>query len=93
MIKGVGIDIAHIPRFTKILEKYEVGFINKVLHKKEIDEYKDLNDIKRKSKYIASRWAYKEALVKASGFKNIIFNKVYLEKNQQGKPFLKIEEE
>jgi holo-[acyl-carrier protein] synthase len=94
LIKGVGVDITKITRFSKILkEKYAKNFLNKALHPKEILE---LNALKRedlKAKFLASRWCYKEALVKASGNKSLIFSKVYLEKDSSGKPSINFDEE
>ena len=54
-IKGIGIDLTKISRFTKIIEKYEKNFIYKVLHLKEISNYNSLNTIDQKSKFLASR--------------------------------------
>jgi holo-[acyl-carrier protein] synthase len=93
-IKGVGIDITKIPRFEKLMaQKYFENFLNKALHKKEIEEFHKLKTNELKSKYLASRWSYKEALVKATGNKKLIFSKVYLTKNEQGKPFITFDEE
>jgi holo-[acyl-carrier protein] synthase len=93
-IKGVGIDIAKIPRFTKLLDqKYINNFLNKALHPIEIQEIQKLKNNDLKAKYLASRWSFKEALVKATGDKHIIFSKVYLKKEATGKPYIKFEEE
>jgi holo-[acyl-carrier protein] synthase len=93
-IKGVGIDITKIPRFEKLMnQKYFKNFLNKALHKKEIEDFHNLKTNQLKSKYLASRWSYKEALVKATGNKKLIFSKVYLTKNQEGKPFIAFDEE
>src|SRR5690349_20411368 len=93
-IKGVGIDISKIPRFNKILnEKYAQNFLNKALHPREIEELNALKTEDLKAKYLASRWSYKEALVKASGNRQIIFSKVFLQKTPTGKPFICFEEE
>lgn len=85
LIKGVGIDIAKIPRFKKILEaKYSNNFLNKVLHTEEIKEYEKLKNLDLKSRFLASRWSFKEALVKASGNKQLTFSKVFLSKDETG---------
>jgi phosphopantetheine--protein transferase-like protein len=87
-IRGIGIDIAHISRFKKIIaDKHEQNFMKKVLHKLEIDEYNKKQCIDLKANFIASRWSVKEALVKATGNKQIIFSYVYLEKENSGKYF------
>lgn len=91
-IKGVGVDITKISRFTGIISKYESNFIYKVLHNNEIDEYKKLLTLENKSQYLASRWSFKEALVKATWNKSIIFTKTFLVKNENGKPFANFDE-
>jgi holo-[acyl-carrier protein] synthase len=92
-IKGVGVDIAKIPRFKRIIESHESSFIRKILHEKEISEYQEMKFIENKTKFLASRWSVKEALVKATGDKSIVFSKIYLQKNDDGKPFLKFDPE
>ena len=92
-IKGVGIDIAKIPRFNKLLkQKYINNFLNKSLHPNEIEEINKLKNDEMKAKFLATRWSYKESLVKATGDKGIIFSKVYLKKNENGKPFIEFDE-
>jgi phosphopantetheinyl transferase (holo-ACP synthase) len=54
-IRGVGIDVTRISRFTSIIQKFEKNFIYKVLHLKEISDYKNIESIDQKSKYLASR--------------------------------------
>lgn len=93
-IKGVGIDIAKIPRFNKLLkQKYINNFLNKALHPKEIEEINRLKNDEMKAKYLATRWSYKESLVKATGDKGITFSKVFLKKNESWKPFIEFDEE
>jgi holo-[acyl-carrier protein] synthase len=85
MIKGIGVDVSKIPRFEKILQsKHIENFVKKVLNKREIVEIEGLKTLEQKSKYLASRWAAKEALVKATGDKGITFSKVYIAKDQAG---------
>jgi phosphopantetheine--protein transferase-like protein len=84
MIKGVGVDIAQISRFKRIIEsKHCENFLRKVLHCKEIEEYRLLNE-DRRAVFLASRWCYKEALVKALGNKGLIFSSVRLVKDETG---------
>lgn len=90
MIKGIGIDIVQIKRILSITTKFEEGFLRKVLHLKEIEEYKKITNEKKKTQYLASRWAVKEALVKATGDKSIVFSNVYIDKETSGKPILKV---
>ena len=84
-IKGIGVDLVQISRITRILEgKISSRFLNRVLHVKERAEYQSFTSAKRRSEFVASRWAYKEAIVKATGNKKIIFNKVCLVKTIEG---------
>jgi phosphopantetheine--protein transferase-like protein len=87
-IKGIGVDITKVNRFFNLINKYEKNFTHKVLHLKEINEYHKLTSINMKAKFLASRWSYKEAIVKASGNKQLIFSKIYLEKNLDGIAYL-----
>lgn len=79
MIKGVGIDIIENSRIAKLL-KFETRFLNKVLHETEIKTLSEYTLDKKRIQFIASRWALKESLVKATKNKYIVFNKVYLNK-------------
>ena len=54
-IKGVGIDMTKISRFSRIIGKYENSFIHKILHMKEISQYKNITITEQKSKFLASR--------------------------------------
>ena len=54
-LRGVGIDVTRISRFTNIIQKFEKNFIYKVLHLKEISDYKTIVSIEQKSKFLASR--------------------------------------
>src|SRR5688572_28360110 len=92
-IMGIGIDMTRISRFHRLIEKYEERFVYKTLHLKEVEQYKSVSDLQQKSRFLASRWAFKEALVKATGNKAIIFSSVYIEKDVRGKPYLKIDKE
>jgi phosphopantetheine--protein transferase-like protein len=87
MIKGIGIDITHISRFKKIIQKsfFETSFLTKVLNVREQEEYNSKQTEDLKAIYIASRWSFKEALVKATGNKGLIFSKIYLTKAESGK--------
>jgi len=51
-IRGVGIDVTRISRFTNIIQKFEKNFIYKVLHLKEISEYNSINILEQKSKFL-----------------------------------------
>lgn len=80
MIKGVGIDIIENSRILNLL-KHQSRFLNKVLHESEIKILSEYVLEKKKIQFIASRWALKESLVKATKNKYIVFSKVYLNKS------------
>jgi phosphopantetheine--protein transferase-like protein len=95
MIKGIGVDISKISRFERIIKTapYLVNFLNKVLHKNEILEFNALKNDEQKSKFLASRWSVKEALVKATNNKQLIYSNIFIWKDSNGKPFIKFDED
>lgn len=46
---------------------------------------KDSEDIKMAAQFMASRWAFKEAMVKASGNRSLYYPGMYLKKVEDGK--------
>ena len=88
-ILGVGTDIASVDRMLKIVKRggtFEERFIRRVLHEREIEEYREIGDNeedkKRAAAYMASRWAFKEAMVKASGNTSLYYPGMYLKKDK-----------
>ncbi|MGB9668226.1 MAG: holo-ACP synthase [Thermosulfidibacteraceae bacterium] len=65
MIKGIGIDIVDNRRVASILEKWGDKFLKRVFGEEEL-KFIELSG--RKVEIVASRWALKEAVVKATGF-------------------------
>ncbi|RMA77474.1 holo-[acyl-carrier protein] synthase [Metamycoplasma subdolum] len=73
----IGIDLTNIKRF----ENLSLNVIKKILHKDEFKEFEKTND---KAKFLATRWAIKEAIFKADNqFKD--FSKVFLKKDEEGR--------
>lgn len=76
MIHGIGVDIVEIQRITRIFSFYKESFIRRILHP---DEYSSIPAL-HPEVFLASRFAIKEATVKALGsgftqgitFKNIV---------------------
>ncbi len=63
MILGIGIDIVQAKRIENLLNKHDEKFLNRVLTENEIA----LIPEKRKTEFIAGRFAVKEAVIKAAG--------------------------
>jgi phosphopantetheine--protein transferase-like protein len=81
---GIGVDVAHIPRFASVYARQGAPFLRKCLHPAEIEHVRtmeqQINDATTVDSalptpaaanlvaaYLASRWAVKEAMIKASG--------------------------
>ena len=65
---GVGVDITHIPRITRLIQRWESRFLQRAFAPSEIARYRSLADAVSgpcPMAYVASRWAAKEALHKA----------------------------
>ncbi len=76
-IFGHGVDIALMARFNEILKRHGERFIVKALHPKEITAFHYLTSDEAKIRFVSSRWALKEAVVKASG-KRLLFPEMLL---------------
>ena len=86
MIFGIGVDLCDITRIKKLYEKYDDKFARKILTDKEFKQFK-----KRAipEQFLATRFAAKEAAVKAlgTGFSNgIWFQSVEISNQESGKP-------
>ncbi|TNV75148.1 hypothetical protein FGO68_gene14064 [Halteria grandinella] len=100
-IFGVGTDICSVQRMTHMIDRgpqFLDRFLKRVLHDQEIEEFKKINqsqeDVKQAGQYLASRWAFKEAMVKASGNTGLYYPGMYLKKGEnKGKPMPTIEGE
>ena len=72
MILGIGIDHVDILRINMILEKYPEKFAKRVLGKRELGAYEKIlfsgmRSKEKANKFIAKRFAAKEAISKAFG--------------------------
>lgn len=85
MIVGLGIDLVEISRIRKAHERFGLLFAKKILHQHELDSMPP-NPVD----FLASRFAAKEAAVKAlgTGFRGIWFQDLYVEKQANGQPGL-----
>lgn len=79
MIKGIGVDIVKISRFSNA----STHFIDRILTQKEKEEYSKRED---KVKYLASRFAAKEAYFKAS--QDIHYLSISILNKDNGAPYI-----
>ncbi|MBD8026489.1 holo-ACP synthase [Ureibacillus sp. Re31] len=89
MIKGIGLDIAEIPRIKKAMERSE-KFQNRILSERELELFHQLSE-QRKVEFLAGRFAAKEAYSKANGTgigKGCEFRQIEVLKDELGKPTL-----
>lgn len=87
MIIGIGIDIIRIARINKLLLIYKNKFAKRILSKNELNEYYNIK--KNKERFLAKRFAVKEAAVKAFGIglrQGITFKQFEVYNNILGKP-------
>lgn len=89
MIFGIGTDIVSVKRIEDSLSKFGERFVHRVLNDDEVVEY-------RKSAYparfLAKRFAVKEAFSKAFGTgigTDVGWHDVYVDHDERGKPLLK----
>ena len=96
MILGVGIDLVDIFRIDRILEKYPRQFAKRVLGKRELGTYEkilfsDLRPKEKANRFIAKRFAAKEAVSKAFGTGlrgQVSFKAIEVLNDKLGKPYV-----
>lgn len=89
MIVGIGVDIAETARVQKLSEKFGSRFARRILTADELLEYEHRQQSHR---YLATRFAGKEATAKALGTGiggQFGFHSVQIEHDAQGKPLLR----
>lgn len=67
MIYGLGIDLVDILRISKVLSRYPSDFPKRILAQYEMQEYTRLTTVEQHIRYLAKRFAAKEAFYKALG--------------------------
>ncbi|MBR9789922.1 MAG: holo-ACP synthase [Vibrionaceae bacterium] len=89
-ILGLGTDIAEIERIEKALDRTGVSFAQRILCEEEILKFSQL---KQKGRYLAKRFAAKEAASKALGTgiaKGVTFHDFCVTNDELGKPILSL---
>lgn len=87
MIYGIGVDIVEIQRVSYLYARYNQRFIHRILHEQEYSYI----PVQQVDIFLASRFAVKEAFVKAlgTGFRDgISFKDIVLIKERFGSPTL-----
>lgn len=89
---GIGIDIVQIDRMEKMIEKHGDIFTKKVFHANELNIYQEL---KYKARFLAKRFAAKEAFAKAFGtgiVQGITLPNIEIANDELGKPYIILHE-
>lgn len=92
MIIGIGTDLVRISRIENLYKKYNEKFLNKLLSSEEYKKFSSLKNIKG-MKYLAKRFAAKEAFVKSlgTGFNsNVYLKDISISNDENGKPYYDI---
>lgn len=90
MIAGIGIDLTTISRIEKVHTRFGQRFARRILHSAELEQYATQSDPVR---FLAKRFAVKEAAVKAIGTgerDGVLLKDFYLEHDELGKPLLRV---
>jgi holo-[acyl-carrier protein] synthase len=93
MIYGIGTDVVKVKRMAKSLSRTGQSYAQNLLTD---DEFVDYKKVKNQAKFLAKRFAAKEAFVKAlgTGFRYPALPKnITVAHNELGKPELKFEED
>jgi len=89
-IFGIGLDIVEIDRVRKSLDRLGDAFAKKILHKNELQIYLEH---KNKERYLAKRFAAKEAFAKALGsgiVEGVTLPKIEVVNDTNGRPELRL---
>ncbi|KAI0049600.1 4'-phosphopantetheinyl transferase, partial [Auriscalpium vulgare] len=65
-ILGIGVDIVHLPRIIALMARRSpIALATRILSRSELLVWTALSDTDHRNRYIATRWAAKEAAYKA----------------------------
>jgi holo-[acyl-carrier protein] synthase len=91
MIAGTGVDLILVARIEKVWQRYGDRLLTRILHP---DELAMLPTPRLAGRWLAKRWAVKEAAAKAlgTGFQQSVrFTDFIYEHDMLGKPLLRVE--
>ncbi|MGB5305405.1 MAG: holo-ACP synthase [Gammaproteobacteria bacterium] len=91
MIFGIGTDIVQVARIQAILDQYGERFVRRILAGAEVEDYRDTI---HPARFLARRFAAKEALAKAygTGFTDgLTFTDIVVSHDPAGKPVLQLQ--
>lgn len=89
MIFGIGTDIVENSRIASLYNKAPKQFVAKILAESEQEIFNNIFKDAKKIIYLATRWAAKEAIVKAigTGFRDGFYlPEIAISNNQHGRP-------
>lgn len=93
MIYGIGTDIVEVSRIESSIEKFDDDFAKRILAESEMASYLDSQI---KARFLAKRFAAKEAFSKAMGTglrEPITFHNIAITHDELGKPLLVLAQE
>lgn len=90
MIKGIGIDLIELDRIKKSMES-NIRFVNRILTQNEKEVFTNIQTDRRKTEFLAGRFAAKEAFAKAvgTGIGKLSFQHIEILADANGAPLLK----
>ena len=83
VIFGVGVDICKISRIQALVNRSDYHyqrFLTGTFHPIEVEEFEKKEETRVRWEYLASRWALKEAIVKATGRTDFEYKGIYVKK-------------
>lgn len=90
MIAGIGIDLTTVSRIEKTHARFGERFARRFLHESELAVYQSKE---RPERFLAKRFAIKEAAVKALGTgerQGVLLKDFYVQHDELGKPLLQV---
>lgn len=90
MISGIGIDLVAVPRLERALERRGDEFARHILAEAEWNEYTEVKD---KARFLAKRFACKEAFSKACGTgirPPVALGSIWISHDALGRPLLQL---